>query len=277
MMRVAPLLSAIALAGVGCTRANLASTATTEEGNVTPPPDPPAIALPAASAEPDGPFFRSSPDAGPSAILRDDAPNLRYAGMGRDACIAELRRRGIRFVAAPATRDVLAPIWLRGPLQGVSIHSGFTAKQRLTSSAEIFDCRLVLAVDDFASLLAEHGVVEVIHLSAYRSRKDRGCTPKYVGKQHCAALAVDVGTFRKKDGTVLSVEKDFHGKVGLATCTSGAHPTPATPAAVELWELVCESAKRALFHVILTPNYNVAHKNHLHLEITPDASWMLIK
>ena len=35
--------------------------------------------------------------------------------------------------------------------------------------------------------------------------------------------------------------------------------------------------EQAIFNVILTPNFNKQHKNHFHVEITPDAAWMLIK
>jgi len=28
---------------------------------------------------------------------------------------------------------------------------------------------------------------------------------------------------------------------------------------------------------MLTPDYNAEHKNHFHLEITPEAGWMMVK
>lgn len=175
-----------------------------------------------------------------------------------------------------AARQIMAPVRLRGPLHGIAIHSALPEKVRATASFEVFDCRLVLALDDFTSLLAEHDVVEVIHMSAFRSPRDRGCTPKYPGKQHCGALALDVGVFKKKDGSTLDVDRDWNGCIGMQTCTPGTGPSPETPAAKELWDIVCESAQRGLFHVVLTPNYNAEHKNHLHLEVTPGVSWMLI-
>jgi hypothetical protein len=244
---------------------------------VTPPPDAGSAFTPQSSSVGGGPFFVSERDGRPTLILREDAPNIRYARLDRAACERELARRAIAFSHAPETAGVLTPIWLRGPLHGVAVHSGLPPAKRATSVLEIFDCRLVLALDDFAALAAERGVVEIVHMSAFRSKADGGCTPKYVGKQHCAGLAVDVGTLRRKDGSALSVEKDFHGHIGTATCAAGAAPKLPTASALELWDLVCESARRATFHVILTPNYNAQHKNHFHLEITPDAEWMLIK
>lgn len=197
--------------------------------------------------------------------------------MDRATCEGELTRRNVAFVRGAETPGVLAPVRLRGPLNGVSIHSGAAPAQREKSPYEIFDCRLVLALHDFSALIAWRGVVEMIHLSAYRPQAENGCTPRYVGKQHCAALAVDVGYFKLRDGTTLNIEKEFHGRIGQETCGGTASPNPPSAAANELWGFVCESTRRGLFNVILTPNYNQQHHNHFHLEVTPDAEWMLIR
>jgi hypothetical protein len=177
----------------------------------------------------------------------------------------------------PLPSHVLAPVRLAGPLHGIAIHSELPERKRAKATIEIFDCRLVLALDDFAQLLAEHGVTEVLHMSAFRSEGERGCTPKYIGRQHCGGLAVDVGLLKKADGTTLEVLRDFNGKIGTATCAEGAGPSPATPAATELWSIVCEAARRGLFHVVLTPNYNDEHHNHFHCEITPEVTWMFVR
>jgi hypothetical protein len=236
--------------------------------------DAPTETLPEAGTEDDGgPFY--DPEPNPTAILRPDAPSMRYAKLDQANCEAELKRRAVAFVRGEPTAGVLAPVRLRGPLHGVTIHSALPAAQIAKSPLELFDCRLVLALDDFAVLAAKRDIVEMIHMSAYRSRAAGGCTPKYVGQQHCAALAVDVGTFKKRDGSVLSVEKDFAGHVGSVTCGAASHP-PATPSGRELWGLICDAADHALFHVILTPNFNAQHFNHVHLEITAKAEWMLI-
>jgi hypothetical protein len=262
----------VALAATACSRSRVTA-ATTDDGHVAAVPDAAPAPPPASSSDPPLPEAGTNVEA---VMLRPDAPTIRYARLNRRACEAELRRRKIRFEPAVATPGVVAPVWLRGPLHGVAIHSGLPPKKRLRSRWEIFDCRLVLALDDFTSLVAAHDVVEIVHLSAFRSRADRGCLPKHDGKQHCGALAVDVGTFRKKDGSVLQVEQDFHGRIGLASCAPNVSPAPSSPAADELWSYVCESARRATFNVILTPNYNEEHRNHFHLEVTPNARWMLI-
>ena len=234
-----------------------------------------------AAAPGDGPFFVADPTQRVVPILRADAPNYRYGRLDRDACEAELVRRAVAFVRAEATEGVLEPVRLRGPIRGVAIHTAMAPKERDRSIYEVFDCRLVLALDDFADLLAKHDVVEMIHLNAYRPKSQNGCTAKYWGLQHCAALAVDVRAFKKRDGSVLEVERDFHGRIGRPMCAAaegpGDGPSPPVPAATELWGFVCEAARRALFNVMLTPNYNAEHRNHFHLEITPDAGWMMVK
>jgi hypothetical protein len=268
----------------GCSTRTLVSS---EEGHaVTPPADagsPTALPpLPGAATADDapltGPFYEPDPQGRPVVILRGDAPNMRYAHLTPEACMTEIGKRAIKTEAVPKgmVTGVASPLWLRGNLNGIFVHSPLAPSAREHSSAEVFDCRLVLALDDFAALAASHDVVEIVHLSAYRPRSSFGCTPKYDGKQHCAALAVDIGSFKKKDGTVMHVERDFHGHVGLGTCAPNVGPKPASKNADELWGFVCDSARRATFNVILTPNYNVQHKNHFHLEITPDAGWMLI-
>jgi len=231
---------------------------------------------PAAPAE-TGPFWEPDPTGMHAVpILREDAPNERYAAMDKAACQAELVKRNVAFADAGPTIGVLAPVRIRGALSGgVTIHSLLPEAQRDRAAMEIFDCRLVLALDDFSAAISKRGVVEMIHLSAYRPRSQNGCTPKYDGKQHCGALAVDLAEFRRKDGTSLNVQRDFHGKIGSPTCVRRAGGSaPGTP--TELWSIVCDAADKATFNVMLTPNYNAQHFNHVHVEVTPEAAWMLV-
>ena len=210
-------------------------------------------------------------------LLPAGAPAAKYLALDQNACEAELTRRKVAFVRASPTQGVLAPVRLKGPVGGVSIHSTVPAGQRHLSKYEVFDCRLVLALDDFAQILAKHGVVDVIHYAAYRPKSENGCTAKYAGKQHCAALALDIGIFAKKDGPPVDVLKHFHGKIGDKTCGPGAAPREKTPESTMLWSVVCEAAQKGIFHVILTPNYNAQHVNHFHVEITPEANWQMIR
>src|SRR5579883_949929 len=119
-----------------------------------------------------GPYERdapASPEPTPSGDAHDSAaPASRYGQLEADACEAELARRGASFVRVESARGVLAPLRLTGPLHGVAFHSGVPASQRASAPWEIVDCRLALALDDFAQQLSVHDVVEVVHYSIYR-------------------------------------------------------------------------------------------------------------
>lgn len=204
------------------------------------------------------------------------APAVRYAQLGRAPCEAELVKRGVAFHRVDSARGVLAPVRLAGPLRGVTYRTELPPKQRATTPYEIYDCRLVLALDDFSQLLAKHDVAEVIHYSAYRPPSAKKWPAAKIGARHDGALALDAAKFVKKDGTVLDVEKDFHGKIGATTCGPNTGPDPATKEAVELRQIVCDAAEQRLFNVELTPNVNWDHRNHFHLEVTANARWFLV-
>jgi hypothetical protein len=70
-----------------------------------------------------------------------------------------------------------------------------------------------------------------------------------------------------KDGRVLSVEHDFGGALGDPPCGPESQVAPATDKSVALRNIVCAVAREGIFHYLLTPNFNTAHADHLHLDI----------
>jgi hypothetical protein len=202
------------------------------------------------------------------------SPVYHYAQLTADACYAELDARHIAYEKAEA-RGVLAPVRLGAPLHGVTYRSEASAAARATSPYEITDCRLVLALDDFAAILEQHGIVEVRHYSIYRPPANKWPEDKIAG-QHNGALALDAGKFVTGDRTVLSVDRDFHGAIGAVTCGPKAHPRVASPAATELRAILCEAVDAKLFNVVLTPNHNRPHHNHFHLEVMAGVAWFLV-
>jgi Extensin-like protein C-terminus len=204
-----------------------------------------------------------------------DSPAYRYGVLDRPSCEAELDRRHVPWTRVGEARGVLAPVRLTGPVRGIAVHSILPPKQRAAAPIEILDCRLVLALDDFAQILARYNVVEIVHMSVYRPPSKRWPEGK-IGRRHPGALAIDAGRFVRRDGTILDVEKDFHGRIGAKTCGPDAGPSPATAEAVALRGIVCEAADARLFNVALTPDYNWQHRNHLHLEVTARVKWFLV-
>lgn len=203
-------------------------------------------------------------------------PAFEYGGLDRAACETKLGERGITWQPVPSARGVLAPIRLTGSLHGVAFHSALPAKSRSTSPYEIMDCRLALALDDFAAILEKYEVTEVVHLSAYRPPSKNWPATK-ISDHHGGAMALDAAIFLKKDGTALNVEKDFHGAIGAKTCGPKSGPWPATAEAKTMRSIACDAADAHLFNVELTPDFNKKHKNHFHLEVTPGVKWFMVK
>ena len=83
-----------------------------------------------------------------SAEPRAEAPATRYAALTNEACESELVARAIPHRSAGPKRGVAAPVRLTGPLHEVSFHTLLPSPERGRSSYELFDCRLLLALDD---------------------------------------------------------------------------------------------------------------------------------
>ena len=131
-------------------------------------------------------------------------------------------------------------------------------------------------------MLLAHDIDEVRMFSAWRPPGPKW-DPDREGPRHTGGLAMDAGRFGKKlapgqtTRVWLDVDKDYHGRLGAPSCgPDAAPPAPATAEARELRSIACEAADQHFFTSILTPNYNRAHHNHLHLEITPDVRWYLV-
>lgn len=200
----------------------------------------------------------------------------RYARMSDEDALAELAARRIAYERVTSAPGVRSPVRLRGPLHGVDIHSALPAEERPTTVFEILDARLALALDDFAEVLSHHGVVELVHFTMYRPN---GKDPEDSGDglaRHPGGMAIDVGALRKKSGARLTVGVDWAPSVGARTCGRQARKL-ATRRGQELQSIACEAADIRLFHSILTPHFNRAHHDHLHLEIRPDTQWFLVR
>lgn len=195
---------------------------------------------------------------------------VQYASMSDEFCLAELREREVPFELVEPKRGVALPIRLSGPVRGIRFEQTYRIDLDPEAPATILDCRLALAIDDMAEIMARRDVVEVEYLSMYR--------PGYFrpGVRHPAGRAIDVATVLLADGTRWSVEHDFHGRVGASTCGHGAEPPRRDELAAHFWRgVVCELDDLRSFNLIVTPNYDWGHKDHLHLEVRSGIQWYL--
>jgi len=208
------------------------------------------------------------------------APGSRaeaYAAMSEATCLAALNERHIPFSREEPKRGVEIPIRLMGRVGGVLYRTDYSDGERTGVPWEVFDCRLVLSLDDFAEILRAHSVVEVRIFSAWRPPAKSWPMTEWA-RRHQGALAVDVRELRKDTGETLNILDQFHGRLGAPQCTPGAPAaSPDTAEARELHDIVCAAANAHIFNSILTPNYNPPHKNHFHLELTPDVDWFMLR
>lgn len=213
------------------------------------------------------PFHEPLP--GPERLSR--APARRYANLSASQCRAELRKRHLPAKPAGPASGVATPLRLSGTLGKVRF---VTPGKR--SVYGMLDCRLVLALSDFAELLAEHGVVEVHVDNLYRP-KARLPGRRSKKSQHAYGLAVDILALKLEDGRLLLIERDWHGTPKAPPCGPESAPAQTSEEAVLLRNVVCATARAGLFHHLLTPNYDAAHRNHFHFDIKRDARAIVVR
>lgn len=194
---------------------------------------------------------------------------LRYHAEDSEQCLAELALRGVPFAQGPRVPTIVTPVRLTGPLREVvfEMHHPTVAHPK---DGPVMDCRLLLALDDLAMVVADRGVARVRFNSIHRGR-----WVQRRGWRHAAGVAIDVVELVRRDGEVLNVLRDFDGHgIGSKTCGPGA-PEPARSKARALRELVCAIDESGSFNLILSPHYDRRHRDHLHLEVRRGIDWFL--
>jgi hypothetical protein len=198
-----------------------------------------------------------------------------YAGMSSDDCLKELTARRVPFERVEETKGVELPIRFTGPIRGVKFRPVFQHQPEERMHTTIADCRLGLALDDLAGVLAARGVVEAEYFSMYRRRGLGAIKPK---KRHPAGRAIDLVNLKMKTGETYSVKGDFHGRVGATTCGEKAAAPTKDTAGARLWrEIVCDLQEKRSFNLLLTPNHDWGHRDHFHMEVRSDIRWLLIQ
>ena len=203
---------------------------------------------------------------------RRDAPARATARLSPRECRQRVRLNKLPVKTIGYARGVALPMRLEGPLHGVSFR-GPDEK----SKHSIMDCRLIVALEGMAEVLSKHGVTEVHFGNTYRPGARFRGKNGWRSSQHAHALAIDIDRLTLRDGTVLWVEHDYGGTLGEPSCGPEASMAEPTPRSVLFRNIVCDVARKGVFHHILTPNYDGAHRTHLHCHIERDGVWVTIR
>jgi hypothetical protein len=120
-------------------------------------------------------------------------------------------------------------------------------------------CRLAARIDAFERMTVQrlaledlgHPVTRIDHLGAYSCRTSTGNHDQL--SEHAFGLAIDISAFKLSDGTIISVEHDW------------SPPGRKSDFLHHLAHSACQ-----YFSMVLTPDSNSDHFNHMHLDIGPN-------
>jgi len=166
-------------------------------------------------------------------------------------CYADLSRDGIRFSPLP-DHDYGGGCNLTGTVQLIDVGVPITGiKGMRCGLARDFVGWIRHAVAPAARQILGSDVVKVETMGTYSCRNVVG-NAAYSGKLsgHAIANAVDVSGFRLADGRRITVLADWRSQ---------------DPATRSFFATLHTSACKR-FGTVLSPDYNAAHANHLHLE-----------
>jgi hypothetical protein len=169
-------------------------------------------------------------------------------------CQAFLREEGVAFTPAPAPNP--------GPEGFCIVEGGLTLDRpdpRLSPARPLMTCRLAAtyliwirqSVQPSALETLGQDVSQVDQFGSYSCRRVYGQKEGSVST-HAEAKAIDVGGFRLKNGRRITVEKAW------------ADPGPDGRFIHRVHDDACR-----VFRGVLSPDYNAAHYNHLHLDVGP--------
>ncbi len=184
-----------------------------------------------------------------------------------DGCLQEMMARGIEFTLPGTTNydsasgklcEVYEPVRVDGTINGVNFRpSDFT-----NAPAPMYvQCGVALALYDMAELAKTRGITDFVHYGTYNCRVIAGTTTL---SEHSYANAIDIAGIQTANGQRYTLLSDWED----------GDTTPDTVGGELLFWLAHTMYDQHIWNVILTPEYNAAHDNHFHIDLTP-GSWFL--
>jgi hypothetical protein len=155
------------------------------------------------------------------------------------------------------TCEIEEPVYVYPPVLGVDLASFYTGESGRVLAA----CEMARALAETAEDLAARGVVSIFHMGTYNCRVIAGSSTL---SRHAYGDAIDFGSFELADGTIYTLADHWE------------HDTdsPATPGGRFLYEAAHRWYDAWIWNIILTPNYNAAHDDHFHVDLTPASHYL---
>lgn len=165
------------------------------------------------------------------------------------ACRMRLAQRNVVFQAVDPIGNEAAGCGVANPVK-------VSQSQTAWNQAGVVDCRFAEAMLNFEEQVVQPAaqrhfgtpVSRLRHMGTYSCRNKTGGLRKGLS-EHAFGRAIDIGGFELADGTVIDVKRDWYG--------GGAK-------SAFLREVARQACRR--FQVVLTPNHDAYHKDHLHLD-----------
>jgi len=206
-------------------------------------------------------------DAAGLEVLRDEV-QIAVRPPDDGSCHAQLDALGVDWEPASPRRGITDPVLVQPEIGGV------TYRTRSSARALVMDCELAPRLVQLSALLRDHGIDEAIHLGVYNYRCIGGgdpdvddCTPS----QHAYARAIDLyGFVLEGSDEEYLLERDWLIDEGHETCDEVDRAEPDRV----LHALACAMYAERIFQIVLTPNYNAAHRNHFHVDLTAGSMFL---
>ena len=181
-------------------------------------------------------------------------------------CQAWLDLYQLDYTVGPTNLGIADPITVKAPVNGVAYRFNGNADQRKTVYG---DCSLIKSLAEAAPVMRDHDIVELVDIGVYNYRciDQTKTPPNCTLSQHAYAKAIDIAAFVDGAGTKYSVLTDWLIDPATTTCTA---PTDGDKDTL-LHTVICALKAADVWNIVLTPNYNSAHRNHFHVDLTEDA------
>jgi hypothetical protein len=239
----------------------------------------PAATAPASPEPAPSPAVAPAAPTAPAASATSNEPHASlartYGELDAATCLTLLDDRGVAYERLDRAYGINAPVRLDGPLHGVVFALAFAPEHTMRVRREVLDCRLALALDDLAEILAARGVSEVQHFGIYRA--DVAPPKRGPAMHHLAGLAIDVAALVKDDGERLEVRADWRRSAGESTCRDDVSRMRMSERSSELRSLLCGVVDAGIFHEVLTPNHDAHHRDHFHMEIMRHSEHFIVR